>query len=88
MGEQRRWTAFEAAQTFEHAAREAETPRNYGLAAALYRAALLMLAGESLDDGHALEDAGCNASMCDELPRRGRMTHSSERLPSSKNGGS
>ncbi len=87
MGEQRRWTALEAAQTFEQAAREAESSHNYRRAAALYRAALLILAGGSLNDAQALEDAGCNASVCGEPPQRGRMSHSSKRWPSS-NGGS
>src|ERR1043166_4271804 len=83
MGEQRRRTALEAARTFESAARAAEISRNYGHAAALYRAALLILTGEFRDDEHVLKDAGCNASVCGEVPQRDRMSHAAERLPPS-----
>ena len=83
MGEQRRRTALEAARTFERAAREAEISRNYGRAAALYRAALLILAGEFRDDEQTLKDAGCNASVCGEVPQCDRMSHSAGRLPPS-----
>jgi hypothetical protein len=86
MSEERRWTTFGAAQTFENAAHEAEIAGNYGLAATLYRAVLLVLTGKSLDDVHVLTHAGCNASLYGELPRCGSLSHTSERFPSSDEG--
>jgi hypothetical protein len=72
-GVERRWTTFGAARRFEESAREAESKHNYGLAAALYRAALLVLKGESLDDSHVLADAGCVASAYGDPPRWGAL---------------
>jgi hypothetical protein len=75
MGEQRHWTTFGAARKFETAAREAENKRNFRLAAALYRAALLMLKGESFDDAQVLTHAGCDAAAYGERSRWGGPSH-------------
>ena len=74
MGEQGRWTIFGVARKFENAAREAENKRNYRLAAALYRAALLVLKGETLDNAHVLTHAGCNASAYGDVPHWGAVS--------------
>ena len=62
----RHWTTLEAAQRFEAAARAAEVKRDHRSAAALYRAALLVLTGQSLADevGDAalLDSAACGDS--------------------------
>jgi hypothetical protein len=69
VGAEHRWTTFGAARRFEEAAQDAEKQHKYRLAARLYRAALLVLKGDSLDDRDALADAGCTASACDDAPR-------------------
>jgi len=81
MGEQRRWTTFGAARKFEAAAHEAEIKRNYRLAAALYRAALLVLKGESLDDAQVLTHAGCDAAAYGEGSRWGGPSHRASTPP-------
>jgi hypothetical protein len=79
-----RWTTFGAARRFEEAAQDAEKQRNYRLAARLYRAALLVLKGDSLDDGDALVDAGCIASACDDVPRWGALPRPPSNGPAGK----
>jgi hypothetical protein len=74
VGEQRRWTTVGAARRFEDAAREAENQKKYRLAAALYRAALLVLKGEPADEERTLADAGCTASAYGERPHWGAAT--------------
>jgi uncharacterized protein YciW len=75
VGTERRWTTFGAALRFEEAARNAEKRGNHRLAAALYRAALLVLNGRLPEDqaNEALVDAGCIASARGEAPRRGKL---------------
>ena len=54
-GEERHPTTIDASQRFADAAREAQQNGQHGRAAALFRAALLLLKGEPLDE-HVTDD--------------------------------
>lgn len=84
VGSDHRWTIIGAARRFEEAAQDAEKQRKYRLAARLYQAALLVLKGDSFDDGDTLADAGCIASACDDGPRWGALPRSRSKGPTGK----